>query len=177
MPYAIIQRETPSPDIVISTVSAENAYRLALGLVELDPRNVHEWDKSIYESNNSSFKVCDGIYIKGDDTDFSVYKKRGIAIWLKEKVSKECMTRKFELAYLSDRAISQHCKLGNILYNCIKISILGKLQQLETHEEKIELLIDVINERYYNRNGFDEYGRYVKSRDEVKAPYNLFGLC
>jgi hypothetical protein len=176
MPYAIIQREHPSLDIVISTGSAENAYRLALEVVELDSRNVHRWDKSIYESNNSSFKVYDGIYIKGDDTDFSVYNKRGIAIWLKEKATRECMTEKFELAYLSDRAISQHCKLGNILYNCIRSSILDKLQQLETHEEKIELLIYVIDDRYYNKNGSDYFGRYETPRSEVKPPYNLFGL-
>jgi hypothetical protein len=176
MPYAIIQREQPSPDIVISAGSADNAYKLALGIVELESKSVQEWDKVIYEISNNSFKVCDGVYIKGDNTDFSVYKKRGFSIWLTEKATRDCMTRKFELAYLSDKAISKHCKLGNILYNCIKVSILGKLQELETHEEKIELLIDVINERYYNRNGFDEYGRYLTSRDEVKPPYNLFGL-
>lgn len=173
MPYAIIQRATT--DIVISAGSAENAYRLTLGLVELDTRNVREWDNSIYE-NSGSFKVCDGVYIKGDDTDFSVYKKRGIAIWIDEKCTKDCMTQKFELAYLTDKALAPHYKLGNIRYNSIRVAILAELQELETHEEKIERLIDIINERYYTRNGFDEYGRYVTSRDEVKAPFNLFGL-
>jgi hypothetical protein len=174
MPYAIIQREHPSPDIVIKANSAELAYRLALEVVELGTRTATEWRPDIYENQKGSFKVCEGVYIKSDDTNFSVYNKRGLAIWLNERTAKERLTPKFELKYLTERAQSSHYLLGANLYNSIKQSILKQLEELEEHSDKIELLIGVINERYYNKNGFDEYGRYMSVVSDVRPPYNFF---
>jgi hypothetical protein len=174
MPYAIIQREHPSPDIVIKAGSPELAYRLALGVVELGTRTTAEWSPDIYEKQKGSFKVCDGVYIKSDETNFSIYNKRGMAIWLNEKTAKERLTPKFELKYFTERAQSSHYLLGANLYNCVKQSIVKHLEELEEHSDKIELLIEVINERYYNKNGFDEYGRYMSVFSDVKPPYNFF---
>lgn len=174
MPYAIIQRERPSPDIVIKAATPEIAYRLALGIVEMSERNVAEWTPDMYENQRCGFKVCDGVYIKGDGTDFSVYKKRGVAIWLTDKTAKEKITPKFELKYLTSMALSTNYLLGYNLYQSIERQLLEQLEELEDHGDKIEWLIKVINERYYNKNGSDEYGRYVKSRDDVKPPYNFF---
>ena len=174
MPYAIIQREQPSPDIVIKADTPETAYRLALELVELGTRNAAEWSLENYERQSGSFKVCDGVYIKGDGTDFSSYRKRGLAIWLIEKNAKERITPKFELKYLTERAISTNYLLGYRLYQSIEKQLLEQLEELEDYQDKIEWLIKIINERYYKKNGSDEYGRYVKSRDDVKPPYNFF---
>lgn len=174
MPYAIIQREHPAPDIVIKAASPELAYRLALELVELGTRTITEWHPGIYEKQKGSFKVCDGVYIKSNDTNFSVYNKRGLAILLDEKTAKERLTPKFELNYFTERALSSHYLLGANLYNCVKKSLLKHLEELEEHSDKIELLIGFINERYYNKNGFDEYGRYMSVVSDVKPPYNFF---
>ena len=174
MPYAIIQREYPSVDIVIKAATPEFTYCLALGTVELGTKTVTEWRPDTYENQNGSFKVCDGVYIKSDVTNLSVYNKRGLAIWLDEKTAKERLTPKFELKYFTERALASHYLLGANLYNCIKQSILNELEELEEHSDKIEWLIGVINERYYNKNGSDEYGRYNKAMDEVKPPYNFF---
>jgi hypothetical protein len=174
MPYAIIQREHPAPDIVIKAGTSEIAYKLALGVIELGTRTVAEWQPDIYENQKGSFKVCDGVYIKNDDTNFSVYNKRGLAIWLTENMAKERITPKFEIKYFTERALASHYLLGYNLYNCVKSSILKHLEELEEHSDKIEWLIGVINERYYNKNGFDEYGRYLLATSDVKAPYNFF---
>jgi hypothetical protein len=174
MPFAIIQREHPSPDIVIKADSAELAHRLALEVVELGTRTATEWHPDIYEKQKGSFKVCEGVYIKSDETNFSGYNKRGLDIWLNERTAKERITPKFELKYFTELALSSHYLLGANLYNCVKKSILKHLEELEEHSDKIEWLIGVINERYYNKNGFDEYGRYVFTRSDVRPPYNFF---
>ncbi len=174
MPYAIIQREKPYPDIVIKAELPENAYRLALDVIELGERNAMEWQHTLYEKQSGSFKVCEGVYIKGDGTNLSAYNKRGVAIWLTEKTAKERITPKFEIKYLTQQAMSTNYLLGYNLYKSVQKQLLEQLEELEEHGDKIEWLIGVINERYYNKNGSDEYGRYIRSKDDVKPPYNFF---
>jgi hypothetical protein len=174
MPYAIIQRDNSLPDIVIQASSPELIHQLLLKQVELGTRTIPEWAPEDYEAGRGSFKVCEGIYIKKDDTDFSTYNKRGVAIWLNEKNIKDRITPTFELQYLIDRALSNNYLLGYKLYPCVRLSILKQLEEIEEHTDKIDWLIKVINDRYYNTNGSDYSGRFVESRDNVKPPYNFF---
>jgi hypothetical protein len=176
MPYSIIQRENSPYDIVLQANSPENAFILTLGLVGKETKDVDVFNIEKYKQNGS-FKVCDGVFIKSDSFNFDMYSKRGIAMWLTEKnvinLGSKQMTPKFELNYFTEKAFCNHYLLGTSLYKYIKQRILDELEEM-THDEKIERLIEIINERYYYNNGFDDYGRYTKSISSIKAPYNLF---
>jgi hypothetical protein len=172
MPYAIIQRDNSPYDIVIKADTSENAYKSALGVIELETKDVAEWDPDKYDKSGS-FKVCEGVYIKSDSFSFSIYNNRGVCMWLNEKMAKLPITPETELRYFTEKALSSHCLLGAKLYKQIQETIIEELKDM-TQVEKIERLIEVINERYYYMNGYDEYGRYTSLPKSMKAPYNFF---
>jgi hypothetical protein len=171
MPYAIIQRDN-SPDIVIKADTSENAYRLALGVIGMSERGVSSWAPEKY-NKCGSFKVCEGVYIKCDSFSFSAYNNRGVCMWLSEKMAKLPITPETELRYFTEKALCSHYLLGAKLYKQIQETIIEELKDM-SQVEKIERLIEVIDERYYYKNGYDEYGRYTSLPKSMKAPYNFF---
>jgi hypothetical protein len=173
MPYAIIQRDN-SPDIVIKADTTENAYCLALGVIGMGTRGVADWNSDNY-NRCGSFKICEGVYIKSDGFSFSTYDNRGVCMWLSEKMAKLPITPETELRYFTEKALCSHYLLGANLYKQIRDSILEELKNMN-QVEKIERLIEVINERYYYKNGHDEYGRYTSLPKSIKAPYNFFEM-
>jgi hypothetical protein len=172
MPYAIIKRDNCPYDIVIQAENPENSYNLALRLMGVEISDASRWDKEVYEKDGS-FVVNGEITIKNDSFNPVSYNKRGVSMWLTEKTVKGRTTPNAELQYFIDHALVAHSIYGFRFYDSIKNAILAELEEM-THEEKIERLVEVINERYYNRYGFDEYGRYNTSRKDIKPPYNFF---
>jgi hypothetical protein len=173
MPYAIIQRDN-SPDIVIKADTSENAYNLALGVIGLGERVVASWVPEKY-NKYGSFTICDGVYIKSDSFSFSIYNNRGVCMWLNEKMAKLPITPEAELRYFTEKALCSHYLLGAKLYKRIQETIIEELKDMN-QVEKIERLIEVIDERYYYMNGYDEYGRYTSLPKSIKAPYNFFEM-
>jgi hypothetical protein len=172
MPYAIIKRDNCPYDIVIQADVPENTYKLAVRLMGLEISEVSKWDTEVYEKDGN-FRVNDEIIIKSDSFNPDSYNKRGVSMWLTEKTAKGPITPKSEVQYFIDRALVTNSIYGFRLYDRTRNAILNELEEME-HDDKIKRLIDVINERYYNRYGFDEYGRYNTSRKDVKPPYNFF---
>jgi hypothetical protein len=172
MPYAIIKRENYPYDIVIRADSLEKTHSSALRLMGMEISDVSGTNKELYETSGT-VRVNNEITIKNDSFNLTTYNKRGVAMWLTEKTVKESITPKFELKYFMDHTLVSHNIYRFRFYDSIRNAILEELEEM-THEEKIERLIEIINERYYNRYGFDEYGRYNSDPKDFKAPYNFF---
>jgi hypothetical protein len=172
MPYAIIKRDDYLYDIVIRADSLEKSHSAALRLMGLENSDISVPNKELYETSGT-VRINNEITIKNDSFNPTSYNKRGVAIWLSEKTAKEPITPKFELKYFVEHTLASHDIYRFRLYESIRSAILAELEEM-THSEKIERLIEIINERYYNRYGFDEYGRYNSDPKEFRAPYNFF---